>query len=188
MKDGALVKITKTNKQTQGIEPGEFISDIAIDSNNRLIGTSYDKPNICVWDKDLVKKEVFTLYTDYFEVGKTQMQKVVPRSDTILVLFTGSDYPIQSFSWNGRLQRTIVFKDEIAGAKMFTLDREGKLLVVNNKKHEVKIFSPEGKSIATIGEEGKGEGKFSNPLSLAATCCGRMLVLDMKTECMIQMF
>ena len=38
---------------------------------------------------------------------------------------------------------------------MFTLDFEGKLIVVNNKKHEVKVFSPEGKSIATIGEEGK---------------------------------
>ncbi|KAI6654949.1 E3 ubiquitin-protein ligase TRIM71 [Oopsacas minuta] len=186
---GALIKLNKMHPQDRYHKSeGEYISDITFDKNNRILGCVYSKPIVIIWDKDLKKIEEVQLHTQHFEKGTTKSQKVVATHNAIIVLFTGSCYPLQSFIWKGYALRPIIYNDQLSGAKMFCQDYEGNFIIVNNQMHEVKIFTPEGKYVTTLGVKGEEKGTFTDPLSVAVTRSGRIIVLDMKKNLMIQMF
>ena len=186
---GMLVKINKLDsKPVKQASEGEYISDIAFDPHNRIVGCAYDKLQLLVWDKELQCVDRISLHTEYFETGKTKIQKILPTTSSIFVLFTLSTYPIQSFGWKGFPLKSIVFNDQLSGAKMFTIDNENRFLVINNKEHEVRIFSPDGKHLTSIGEKGQERGQFLDPLSIGIMPCGRILVVDTKDRYMIQIF
>ena len=186
---GMLVKINKQDyKTTKQITEGEYISDIEFDSHKRIVGCVYDKLQLFVWDKEFQSVDKVTLHTEYFEKGKTRIQRIVPTTNSIFVLFTLSAYPLQSFDWKGFPLKSLIFNDQLNGAKMFCVDNKKQFLVVNNKEHELKIFSPEGKHLTSIGSKGTERGQFLDPLSIAILQCGRILVIDSKSEAKIQVF
>ena len=186
---GLLVKINKQdNKLIKQVSEGEYVSDIEFDPHKRIVGCVYDKLQLFVWDKEFQCVDKVSLHTEYFEKGKSKIQKIVPTTKCIFVLFTLSTYPLQSFGWKGFPLKSIIFNDQLSGAKMFTIDNENRFLVVNNREHEVKIFSPEGKHLTSIGGKGTERGHLSDPLSIAIMPCGRIVIVDTKNTAMIQIF
>ena len=181
---GAIFKINKHSPEDRTPFPeGDYVSDLSFDQQDRIIGCVYAKPVLLVWEKNLSKVLEINLHTPHYGTG-TKAQKIVATHGALFVLFTNCDYPLQSFDWAGYVQKPILFQDELSGAKMFCRDLEGNFIIVNNGNHEIKIFTPDGKVLCTMGEEG---GQFIDPLSVDLTR-GRIIVLDMKEKNMIQMF
>jgi hypothetical protein len=55
---------------------------------------------------------------------------------------------------------------------------DGRLVVVNSGSYQVRLFDPDGASVATVGREGEGPGEFLFPSGLAAYPPDSLLVLD----------
>ncbi len=53
-----------------------------------------------------------------------------------------------------------------------------KLYVVDTKAHSIKVFSPQGAYLSTIGQRGEGDGEFNFPTMLWRDSQGRLLVTD----------
>ena len=182
---GALLKINKYSPEDRVSFPkGDYVSDITLDHHDRIIGCVYTKPILIIWDKELNKVQEINLHTPHYETGTTKAQKIVATPGAFFVLFTNCDYPLQSFDWAGYVQKPILFQDELSGAKMFCRDLEGNFIIVNNGNNEIKIFTPDGRVLCTMGEGGE---QFINPLSVEITR-GRIVVLDMKEKNMLQIF
>ena len=45
-------------------------------------------------------------------------------------------------------------------------DKDGKIYVVDNENHRVKVFSPDGNFISTFGGSGGGDGRFNYPVGI----------------------
>ncbi|MBD3161765.1 MAG: hypothetical protein GF346_05830, partial [Candidatus Eisenbacteria bacterium] len=59
-----------------------------------------------------------------------------------------------------------------------TRDEEGNLYLLDSQLAEVKVFSPEGEWIRTIGREGEGPGEFRSPSGLFFMPDGNLGVLQ----------
>ncbi len=97
----------------------------------------------------------------------------------IYVLHRGPK-PIMVFDKKGRHVRSF-------GDGMFKVahglraDRQGNIWTTDNALHVLRKFSPEGKLLQTIGEEGKGgadEAHFRSPDDIVFTTKGEMIVAD----------
>lgn len=60
------------------------------------------------------------------------------------------------------------------GSRIFVVDTGG----VNSRNHRVRVFDPQGRHIADIGERGSGEGEFNLPLNADMGPDGTLRVLD----------
>ncbi len=56
--------------------------------------------------------------------------------------------------------------------------RAGKLYVVDTKAQSIRIFSPQGALLASIGQRGEADGEFNFPTMLWQDAKGRLLVTD----------
>ena len=111
--------------------------------------------------------------------------KVTP--SLFVVLLHSSDNPIQTFSKEGNLIRTIT-SEELKEPDFLCLDRHYNILVSNCIANNVKVFSSEGHLIATIGHEGTGPGEFCRPQGIDVDKDGRIVIVDCKYTHMLQFF
>lgn len=66
---------------------------------------------------------------------------------------------------------------EIAGVG---LDREGKVIIVDRKVWDVRLFDAQGRFLQRLGRRGQGPGEFRAPHSLVMTPKGELWVADMQ--------
>jgi hypothetical protein len=59
-----------------------------------------------------------------------------------------------------------------------TLDGLGRIYVLDRQPNEVRVFSPSGAYVCTLGREGGGPGEFRNPIGLAWGPEGNLWVVD----------
>ena len=60
-----------------------------------------------------------------------------------------------------------------------TLDRDGNILVTEDKKHSIRKFSPKGQLLASVGTEGSGQLQFDGPRDIAVnTSNNKICVAD----------
>ena len=57
-------------------------------------------------------------------------------------------------------------------------DESKKLYVVDSKKHQIIVFTPNGEVDSTIGQRGSGNGEFNFPTNIALDRNGRLYVAD----------
>jgi hypothetical protein len=58
------------------------------------------------------------------------------------------------------------------------VDSEGRIVVVDGQARNVRIFSPDGEHLSTIGRDGSGPGEFRRPDQVRVTPDGRIIVRD----------
>ncbi len=66
----------------------------------------------------------------------------------------------------------------VEGPWGIALTKTGELIVSEEKKHRISVFSPEGKRIRSFGKYGSGKGQFENPCGVAVDIKGNILVVD----------
>lgn len=67
----------------------------------------------------------------------------------------------------------------IGNIKAIALLPSGDVVVLDDKKSELRIFGPTGAPKQRLGRAGRGPGEFSDPLSLAVDAEGRIYVADL---------
>jgi hypothetical protein len=67
----------------------------------------------------------------------------------------------------------------LGNIKAVALLPSGDVVVLDDKKSELRIFGPNGAPKQRLGRAGRGPGEFSDPLSLAVDAEGRLYVADL---------
>ena len=70
----------------------------------------------------------------------------------------------------------------------FCLDPLNNFVLSDLGSHSIRVFSPEGNLLQTIGREGHQPGMFSNPEGVAITPNGRLVCVSQNTNYGIQIF
>ena len=118
-----------------------------------------------------------------------QDMKVV--SDTVLCLFTGSPAPLQAFSFEGELIRSVITEDLITEAYHFALffnavTGEVRFYISDFWDNAIKVFDIEGRYIENICEEGTGLCQISRPTGIFVEQSGYITYCDMKEDNCLQ--
>ena len=118
-----------------------------------------------------------------------QDMKVV--SDTVLCLFTGSPAPLQMFSFEGELIRSVITEDLITEAYHFALffnavTGEVRFYISDFWDNAIKVFDRKGRYIENICEEGTGLCQISRPTGIFVEQSGYITYCDMKEDNCLQ--
>ena len=119
------------------------------------------------------------------------LQDMKVTSYSIICLFTGSSSPLQEFSFEGVLRRSILTEDEIVGAYDFNLfwnpvtDKWG-IYITDFWDSAIKVFDLEGQFIGTFSEKGFYLGQTIQPTGIFVEESGFITVCDMKEDNCLQ--
>ena len=116
----------------------------------------------------------------------TKLRDLKVTASLFVVLFNSSE--IQTFSREGNLVRIIASRGQLLRTYCLCLDRHFNIIVSDTFAHNVKVFSPEGYLIATIGQEGTEPGEFKSPSGIDVDKDGRIVVVDRKDNHALQFF
>ena len=70
----------------------------------------------------------------------------------------------------------------------FCLDTVGNILITDYYRHSIKILSPSGQLIHTIGKEGHGRGELYRPFGICVTQSGTIFVVSKYRNSCLQSF
>ena len=70
----------------------------------------------------------------------------------------------------------------------FCLDTAGSILITDNLRHSIKIFSPSGQLIHTIGKVGDRRGELYNPWGICITQLGTVFAISDQFNFCLQSF
>ena len=181
-KDYQLVRRTGT----EGGREGElnYPRGLCIDSNGDVFVADCNNHRVSVFSRDLKFQNCLT----------TQQLKhpldVKVTQDSVVVL----DYSpncIHFFSRSGDLLRSCVTQGEdgmVYNPQFFCLDTAGNILITDYYRSSIKILSPSGQLIHTIGKEGHGRGELYYPLGICVTQLGIIFVVSHNSNFSLQSF
>ena len=119
------------------------------------------------------------------------LQDMKATNHQILCLFTGSPSPLQMFSLEGDLIKTVLTEDQIKGAYHFDLywnlaTCEPRIYITDFWDSSIKVFDLEGNFVETFSEKGFGLGQIFHPTGIYIQNSGYITICDMKEENCLQ--
>ena len=181
-KDYKLVRRTGTKGGGEG--QLDYPSGICIDYNEDVYVADYRNSRVSVFSKNLnFLKHLFTQLLRYpCDV------KVTPNS---VVVLDQSPNCINFFSRNGALLRSCVTLGEggmVKNPQFFCLDLAGNILITDYYRDNIKILSPSGQLMHTIGKEGHGRGELYGPDGICFSQTGTIFVVSRSDNFGLQSF
>ena len=76
----------------------------------------------------------------------------------------------------------------VRGPSLFCLDTAGNVLITDRKRNSIKILSPSGQLMHTIGKEGHGRGELFLPWGVCVTQLGIISVISYNDNFRLQSF
>ncbi|KAI6655627.1 hypothetical protein LOD99_2125 [Oopsacas minuta] len=121
------------------------------------------------------------------------LQDMKTTNDYVICLFTGSPSPLQMFSLQGKLIKSILTEDQIAGAYNFNLFQnpntdEVRIYICDFWDNSIKVFDLDGKFIETVCETGHGLCQTFRPSCIFIEKTGIITYGDMKVDNCLQIF
>ena len=178
-KDYKLVRRTGTQGEGQLNYPRGLCTDY-----NGDVYVANGNNRVSVFSKDLnFLKHLGTQQLDY-----PSDVKVTPMS---VVVLDRSPNCIHFFSRSGDLIRSCVTQGEddvVDSPRFFCLDPAGSILISDYLRHSIKILSPSGQLIHTIGKEGHGRGDLFRPFGISLSQTGNIFVLSDNSNFALQLF
>ena len=181
-KDYKLVRRTGT----KGEGEGQLNSPrgLCTDYNGDVYVADRINDRVSVFSKDLnFLKHLFTQ-----QLRNPCDVKVTPNS---VVVLDFSPNCIHFFSRSGALLRSCVTQG--AGGMVdyphfFCLDPAGNILISDYDRHRIKILSPSGQLMHTIGKKGHGRGELYLPFGICLSQTGTIFVISLSANFGLQSF
>ena len=182
-----IVKVDKTSgtvlaSRHLGFESG----GTAVDPRGYVYVCHCTNLRISVFDPNLNNCKSLTLRSPHFSPGRTLIQCLRLKSEEIYILFENSSYPIQCFSYRGKLKRCVVLESQIENASDFCLDSHSNILVNELSGKQIKVFSRNGNLLQLIHKAGCKQRGRTNVVTrgLAVTQNNRIVTsLSRATNC-----
>ena len=171
---------------TKGRGEGQLNSPrgLCTDYNGDVYVADYSNHRVSVFSKDLnFLKHLFTQQLSY-----TCDVKVTPNS---VVVLDRSPNCIHFFSRSGALLRSCVTQGEdgmVYNPRFFCLDPAGNILITDLFRNNIKILSPSGQLMHTIGKEGHGKGELFYPYGICLSQTGTIFVISDNYDFGLQSF
>ena len=176
---------------------GHYLSGICTD-NTLVYVSQYSKMKLCVLSQELEDRNEITLNTQHKQndtkiLSYARDEIYVNRSlsyarDEIYVSFSDSEYPLQAFSNEGALTRTILHRDTLSYIYFFCLDQQLNIVISDHNSSNVKIVSNEGTILTHFGKEGTAKGEFNSLRGVAIDDCYSIITVDFKNKNCVQSF
>ena len=162
-------------------DPCQLITDpigcvFIADSNN---------DRICIHDPDLNHLRNITLQS------MSQPSDVKVSRDRLYVLFPYDNPCLLVLTLEGDKLHSLITCGEgmdVLRSFFFCLDPLNNFVLSDIKSHSIRVFSPEGNLLHTIGREGHQQGMFSEPAGVAVTPNGRLVCVSENENYGLQIF
>ena len=188
-------EITLIDPTVPGIAIPE-ISCTANNENNLYVGTLTPSLLLINTDTNSVERE-YPLQAIRYPASHKKgsrypwLQDMKAANDLIVCLFTGSPSPLQLFSFEGELIRSVIREDQITEAYHFAVyfnavTGELRFYISDFWDNAIKVFDTEGMYIENICEEGTGLCQISRPTGLFIEETGYITYCDMKENNCLQ--
>ena len=181
-KDYKLVRRTGTKGRGEG--QLNYPEGLCIDYNGDVYVADSNNHRVSVFSKDLnFLKHLFTQ-----QLWNPHDVKVTPNS---VVVLDRSPNCIHFFSRSGALLRSCVTEREdrmVYDPSFFCLDPAGNILITDFIRHNIKILSPSGQLMHTIGKKGHGRGELFYPRGICLSQTGTIFVVSCSDNFGLQSF
>ena len=172
--------------QSYGRHYGYSLSGICTDNTLIYVG-QWDKMKLCVLSQELEYKNGITLNTEHKQ-NDTRIRDLGYARDEFYVSFSNSEYPLQAFSNEGELTRTILHRDTLPYILFFCLDQQLNIVITDRNSSNVKIVSNDGTILTQFGERGTAKGQLECLYGVAIDDCYSIITVDQKDQNCVQSF
>ena len=111
--------------------------------------------------------------------------------DEIFVLSCRDDTCIHIFTLTGQLSRSIITNGvgmQVARAYFFCLDGVNNIIISDYSDHKIKVFSPEGNLIHSIGKRGQQTGMLDKPIGIQLISNTKLICMSHNKNFGVQLF
>ena len=174
----------RTGTKGRGEGQLDYPRGLCIDYNGDVYLSESTNNRVSVFSKDLnFLKHLFTQQLRYpLDV------KVTPNSVVVLDL---SPNCIHFFSRSGALLHSCVTQGEVGmvySPRFFCLDPAGNIFITDHYYDNIKILSPSGRLMHTIGKDGHGRGDLYGPYGICLSQTGTIFVVSYSVNFGLQSF
>jgi DNA-binding beta-propeller fold protein YncE len=149
---------------------------ICVDSQGKIYVADSGQGVVVVFDREIGKAE----FLGHKGRGKLAWPiDVTIDSKKNIYVSDARHKNILTYHPDGTFKSSLVTKGTVTNPAGMVYDKErDRILVVDSKAHDVKVFSPAGKLIAKFGGRGVGEGRFNFPTNIAIGGDGYVYIVD----------
>ena len=170
-----------------GSDNGQFYypRQLTTDPIGRVFIADTNNNRICIHDPDLnhlrnITHPSMSQPTDV-KVSRDRLYVLCPNNNPCLHVLTLEGDKLHSLITRGRGM-------DVLDPHFFCLDPLNNFVISDNESHSIRVFSPEGNLLHTIGREGHQQGMFYNPTGVAVTPNGRLVCVSMNKNFGLQIF
>ena len=163
----------------------DYPRQLTTDPIGRVFISDTDNYRICIHDPDLnhlrnITHESMSLPYDV-KVSRDRLYVLCPCNDPCMLVLTLEGDELHSL---------ITFKEgmDVSRPLFFCLDPLNNFVISDGNSHSIRVFSPEGNLLHTIGRKGHQQGMFYEPNGVAVTPNGRLVCVSQNKNYGLQIF
>ena len=171
----------------EGSNNGQFNDPLQLttDSIGRVFIADTDNNRICIHDPDLNHLRNITHPSmpgpHDVKVSRDRLYVLCPNNNPCLLVLTLEGDKLHSLITRGKGM-------DVSFPWFFCLDALNNFVLSDHESHSIRVFSPEGNLLHTIGREGHQQGMFYCPRGVAVTPNGRIVCVSDNENYGLQMF
>ena len=163
----------------------DFPCQLTTDPIGRVLIADNGNNRICIHDPDLnhlrnITHESMSQPSDV-KVSRDRLYILCPDNNPCMIILTLEGDKLHSLITCGEGM-------DVLYPFFFCLDPLNNFVISDCHSHSIRVFSPEGNLLHTIGREGHQPGMFSEPTGVAVTPNGRLLCVSENTNYGIHIF
>ena len=170
-----------------GSDNGQFNTPLQLttDPIGRVYIADYSNNRICIHDPDLNYLRNIThpsMSRPYdIKVSRDRLYVLCPDNNPCMLVLTLEGDKLHSLITCGE-GMDVIYPD------FFCFDSLNNFVLSDYKSHSIRVFSPEGNLLHTIGREGHEQGMFYDPEGVAVTPNGRLVCVSGNVRYGLQIF
>ena len=158
---------------------------LTTDPIGRVFIADFFNNRICIHDPDLnhlrnIKHPSMSRLCDV-KVSRDRLYVLCPNKNPCMLVLTLEGDKLHSLITCGRGM-------DVLDPRFFCLDSLNNFVLSDNGFHSIRVFSPEGNLLHTIGREGHQPGMFYKPHGVAITPNGRLVCVSQNENYGLQIF